>query len=348
MIQVGIAGIGFMGMIHYLAYRQTAGVKVAAICTRDEKKLAGDWREIKGNFGPPGEQMDLSDVRRYQSLADLVADSELDVIDVCLSPNMHPQVTVDALSAGKHVFCEKPIALTSQSCQTMLDAASGAGKQLLIGHILPLLPEYSKAIEVIRSGEYGKLLGGSFKRVISDPLWIKDFYDPDKVGGPLVDLHVHDAHFIRLLFGMPRSVTSQGRMRGPVVEYCTTLFDFEDPSLVVSSAGGVINQQGRGFTHGFEIHLENATLQYESAIVGDQPELLMPLTIFDNDGKTVRPDVGDGDMVRAFERETAEVVRAISSGQPSPILAGDLAADAVLLCHKQTESVKRRERVDIS
>ena len=54
MVRVGIVGIGFMGMIHYLAYKNVPGAKVAAICTRDKKKLAGDWRGIKGNFGSPG------------------------------------------------------------------------------------------------------------------------------------------------------------------------------------------------------------------------------------------------------------------------------------------------------
>ena len=60
MIQVGIVGLGFMGMIHYLTYRKIPGVRVAAICEVNERRLTGDWTDIKGNFGPAGEQMDLS------------------------------------------------------------------------------------------------------------------------------------------------------------------------------------------------------------------------------------------------------------------------------------------------
>ena len=63
-LRVGIAGIGFMGWIHYLAYRKAPGVEVAAICTRDKKKLAGDWRGIRGNFGPPGEKVDVSGMKQ--------------------------------------------------------------------------------------------------------------------------------------------------------------------------------------------------------------------------------------------------------------------------------------------
>ena len=62
MVGIGIAGIGFMGMIHYLAARKVAGAKVVALCSRDPKKLAGDWTGIRGNFGPrlgrAGEQAD--------------------------------------------------------------------------------------------------------------------------------------------------------------------------------------------------------------------------------------------------------------------------------------------------
>src|SRR5262245_43532229 len=65
MIRIGIVGIGFMGMIHYLAARKLKGAKVTAICSRDPKKLAGDWRSIRGNFGPPGELMDLSKIKKY-------------------------------------------------------------------------------------------------------------------------------------------------------------------------------------------------------------------------------------------------------------------------------------------
>lgn len=346
MLRVGLAGVGFMGWIHYLAYKNVTAARLAAVCSRDEKKLAGDWRGIKGNFGPPGEQIDLSGVGKHRDLASLLADPEVDLIDICLPPHLHAETALAALRAGKHVFCEKPMALTTADCEAMVAAAEKAGKQLLIGHVLPFFPEYAKAREIIAGGQYGKLLGGHFKRVISDPLWLHDFYDPNKVGGPLVDLHVHDAHLIRFLFGMPKAVVSQGRMRGDVVEYCESQFQFADETLVVSAASGVIRQQGRGFTHGFEMHLERATLQYEFAAFGDGAEL-MPLKLLTDDGGVVRPDLGEADSISAFVAEIEEVARAVSTGRPSPLLGGDLARDAIVLCHRQTESVRKHRPVDI-
>lgn len=346
MIKVGLAGIGFMGWIHYLAYQKVRGVKIAAICSRDQKKLAGDWRGIQGNFGPPGEKIDTSGMVKYSKIDELIDDSDIDLIDNCLPPHLHADVSIRALRAGKHVFVEKPMALTAADCKRMVAVAEKSGKQVLVGHVLPYFPEYAYARKVIDSGKYGKVIGGSFKRVISDPLWIKDFYDADRVGGPLVDLHVHDAHFIRLLFGMPKAVISQGRMRDESVEYCNTLFQFADPELTVSATSGVINQQGRPFTHAYEIHLEKATLQFDFAAFSDGAELA-PLKVLTNTGKVLRPNLGDGDPVRGFEAEIKEVARSIKAGKPSPILSGELARDAIVLCHKQADSVKRGRLVKV-
>ncbi len=346
MIKVGIVGIGFMGWIHWLGYQRVKGVKIAAICDSVPKRLTGDWRDIKGNFGPQGEMVDLKKISTYGDFDELLADPEIDVVDLCLPPNMHAEATIKALKAGKHVFCEKPMSLKVADCKKMVAAAEKADKHLAVGHVLPFMPEYQQARKLIDSGKYGKLIGGSFKRVISDPKWLKNFYDPDRIGGPLLDLHVHDAHLIRLLFGMPTRLTSQGRMRGEVVEYCNTQFEFEDPSLVVSATSGVINQQGRGFTHGFEIHLEKATLQFELAVLADGIES-MPMKVLTPTGKVTYPKLAAGDDVAGFAAEIKEVTRAIKSGVPSSILSGELARDAIVLCHKQTESILKRKTVRV-
>jgi predicted dehydrogenase len=346
MIRVGIAGIGFMGMIHYLAYQKLRGVKVTALCEQDAKRLAGDWRSIKGNFGPQGQMMDLSGIARYAQLDEMLADPSLDVIDVCLPPAWHAKVTIAALKAGKHVFCEKPIALNPADATRMVDAADRAKKLLLIGHVLPFFPEYQFAYQAIRGGKYGQLLGGHFKRIISDPAWLPDFYNPQKVGGPMLDLHVHDAHFIRLVCGMPKAVQTVGTMRGEVLDRFTTQFIY-DPPRMVTAASGVVNQQGRPFTHAYEIYLEKATLFFDYAAIAEVGDAVTLLTVLLDKGKVLRPKLGSGDPVDAFVAELGEVVRSVRSGKPSPLLAGELARDAVILCQKQTESVRRGRTVKV-
>src|SRR5205809_6844512 len=121
MVGIGIVGIGFMGMIHYLAARKldaNAG-RVVALCSRDAKKLAGDWTGIQGNFGPRGTQMDLSGQAGYSDVADLLADPRVDLVDLCVPTDGHARLALRALEAGKHVLVEKPIALTVADADAM-------------------------------------------------------------------------------------------------------------------------------------------------------------------------------------------------------------------------------------
>jgi predicted dehydrogenase len=338
MVNVGIAGLGFMGMTHYNAYKRVAEAEVVAICETDPVRRGGDWTSIKGNFGPQGEVVDLSGVATYGQIEELVADPNVDLVDICLPPNLHAAASIAASRGGKHVLCEKAIALQVEDAAAMVNAAEESGKLLMIAHVLPFVPEYHFAYQKIVSGEYGKLLGGNFVRVISDPLWLKDFYEPKGCGGPMIDLHIHDAHFIRLICGMPQAVRSVGRMRGEVAEYFNTQFLFEDKGLVVTATSGVIQQQGRPFTHGYEIQLEKATLLFESFTE-------TPLTVLDSNGEVVRPELGSGDMLEAFPLELAEAARSVEQNTPSKLLDGTLARDALILGQRQTESIVKRETV---
>jgi predicted dehydrogenase len=346
-IRVGIVGIGFMGWIHWLAYQRLGGVKVAAICTRDRKKLGGDWRGIQGNFGPPGEKVDLKGVSTYADLDEMLADPRIDLVDITLPTSLHADVAIRALKAGKHVLCEKPMALRLADCRRMVAAAKKANRLLMIGHVLPFFPEYDWALKTISSGKYGKLLGGAFRRVIADPTWIKNYWSLDEMGGPMLDLHVHDAHFIRLVFGMPREVTTCGRERDGLPEFWHTQFRFADSNLAVEATSGTIDQQGRPFTHSFEIHLEQATLMFDFAVLGGAARYLCEPTLLNGNGKVQQPKLPGGDPIDGFVSELREVTRSVREGQASSILGAIMAQDAIRLCEKQAESLKRGRPVRI-
>src|SRR5438105_11667376 len=113
--------------------------------------------------------MDLSALKKYRSLDDLLADPDIDLIDVCNPTHLHPDTALRALRAGKHVLVEKAIALDTKDADAMVAAARQAGRLLMVAHVLPFFPEFAFAARTIRSGQYGKLLGAHFKRVISRP-----------------------------------------------------------------------------------------------------------------------------------------------------------------------------------
>ena len=127
MVGIGIVGVGFMGMIHYLAARALSRGRVVALCSRDPRKLAGDWTSIQGNFGPRGTRMDLSGQARYGDFAALLADPNVDLVDLCVPNDEHAPLAIRALEAGKHVLVEKPIALTTADAPSRSSAPKPTG-----------------------------------------------------------------------------------------------------------------------------------------------------------------------------------------------------------------------------
>lgn len=329
-MRAAILGVGFMGWIHYLAYQRSERAELVAFCSRDAKKRAGDWRGIQGNFGPPGEQIDVSRLSVYESLEAMLADDTIDLVDICLPPHLHPEAIERCLASGKRVLCEKPLALDAATARRLAGAAQPG--QLMVAHILPLMGPFRLLVDAAADGRWGRPLAGRFKRTIGPPTWIPDFYDVSRVGGPLIDLHVHDAHLIRLLFGMPTATHTVSRRQEGVPKFYESVFEFTDSELAVSAGGGVIDSPARGFTHGYEVSFERATVQYEFAAYADGSTAQIPLTVMHADGRVERPEVDDGDPVSAFVDEIDAAAESVGSGRVSPVLAAETAADALQIC----------------
>lgn len=325
MLRIGIAGIGFMGMIHYLAARNAPGVAVTAIQSRDPKKRAGDWRGIQGNFGPPGQQMTFVGINAYEKFGDLLADPLVDLIDLTVPTPQHEYLATQALKAGKHVLVEKPIALEVAAADRMIAAAKQYGRMLMVAHVLPCFPEFRFALEAAVSMRYGKLLAGHFMRVIAQT--DSSTNDMAITGGPAVDLHIHDTHFIRTLAGQPDAVIAVGRTVDGVVQYLSTLYRYADGPALSCTSGAIVGA-ARPFAHGFELYFENATLSFGPG---------QPLTVIGSDGCETPPM--DSDPVAAFTYELEQVVASITRGVVEPFLAAETARDALVLCHKEIDSV---------
>ena len=348
MVGVGIVGIGFMGMIHHLAAQGASNAKVVALCSRDPKKLAGDWTSIHGNFGPRGTMMDLSGLGRYAEFEDLLADDRVQLVDLCVPSGRHAEMAIAALEAGKHVLVEKPIALSTDDADRMVAAAEAAGKLLMVAHVLPYFPEFAFAREAIASGRYGALKAAHLKRVIARPDWSGGVADLQANGGPAIDLHIHDTHYIGLVCGPPRAVQSRGVSEGGAVLHLSTQYLFDDPNLAVSSLSGALCQDGRSFAHGFEFFLEEATLAFEFAVLAEQPHLALPLSVIRSGGRIERPELPEGDPIAAFTAELSAAAASVESGTPAPELSGELARRALVLCHAEVESVETGRPVPVS
>lgn len=142
----------------------------------------------------------------YDSIEALLA-ADVDAVSVCVANAYHAQTSIQALKAGKHVLCEKPMATTPEDCEAMVAAAKAAGKFLMIGQNQRLAKAHVKAREIIESGEMGKVI--TFETHFAHPgpegwTGVRDswFFDKKVASfGVMADLGVHKTDLIHYLTG---------------------------------------------------------------------------------------------------------------------------------------------------
>jgi len=139
----------------------------------------------------------------------LLTRKDIDAVLICTPPAFHPQITIEAARQGKHVFCEKPMAMTSARCMEMLEATEKAGVIFQVGYMLRFATERGKIVETIRNDKIGRPV--FFREMISlraggDQLWI---HDHELGGGPLWEVS-HGIDFVRHIFGDPEVVFGIG------------------------------------------------------------------------------------------------------------------------------------------
>ena len=125
-----------------------------------------------------------------------------------------------------------------------------------------------------------------------------------------------------------------------MVEYLTTQYLYDDGGPAISCSSGAVAMSGRPFVHAFEIYLEKATLEYESGTT--------PLTVFTGEVKAKQPRLkGTMDPLAAFAAQLKAAVESVQSGEESHFLSGQLARDALVLCHKESQSVRTGKVVTV-
>lgn len=149
---IGMLGYAFMGKAHsnafktmpYMMWPPPAIPRLLAICGRDEEAVS----QAAARFGFE---------RHYTDWRDLVADPQVQVFDNGAPNNLHAEPCIRAAQAGKHVLCEKPLALSSEEAKQMLDAVERAGVKHMVAHNYRFVPALRLAYDLIKSGRIGEI-----------------------------------------------------------------------------------------------------------------------------------------------------------------------------------------------
>jgi predicted dehydrogenase len=332
MIKVGLIGIGGMGRMHFNCYQNNPNAQIVAICDVDSAKLRGDWSGISLNLDDTkSERVDLSGIETYSQIEEILAHPDIDLIDICLPTPLHAPTSIAAMRAGKHVFCEKPMAMNDEECAQMQAVQAETGQQLMIGHCLRYWPEYVVTGELIRGGEYGQVLSASFHRSSGIPLssynnWMAI---ASQSGGAVLDMHIHDVDTALWWFGQPDSVETDGVMRGDLPLSADAIWRYNDGPLV--TLHGSWDPNGGPFRMAFRVVMEHASVLYDSATNAFQ---LLQYTLEDDHSRDLEVSK---DL--AYQNEIDDFVACLSEGRTTLRVTPESSRLAVTVTRQEMEQI---------
>ncbi len=181
--KAGIIGCGGIGKNKHLpALKTNVDVEVVAFCDIVEERAI----EAAKKFG-------TEDAKVYTDYTELLKDESIDVIHVCTPNKSHSFISIDAMRAGKHVLCEKPMAKTYAEAKEMLDVSIETGKILSVGYQYRnhAAPKYAKSL--IENGELGEIYFAKAHAIRrrAVPTWGVFLNEEEQGGGPLIDIGTH-------------------------------------------------------------------------------------------------------------------------------------------------------------
>lgn len=233
-LRIALLGAGAMGQAHAAAYRSIERVELTALLSGPEVRAGID-----------------------EVLA------EVDAVDVCLPSAVHRPYVERALAAGRHVFCETPMALTLDDACAMRDAARRARRLLQVGLLMRSVDAYRSAKEAAVSGEHGRLLSLATWRLGS-------YLHPDApdrkahYSDPALELLTFDLDFVRWMMGRPDRVVANHS--GEVV----ALLTFADGRHASVTASGLM-PPSYPFTVGFRALFEKTVVEHQTVFDGTPP-----------------------------------------------------------------------------
>ena len=336
-VNVAIVGLGFMGLTHIKSYQQLPGARIVAVCDAVRLPVNGVLAGVNGNI-TGSDAIDLGkNIRTYSKLEDLLADGEVELVDLCVPTPLHVPQTIAALQAGKHVLCEKPLARTSALSREIVSAAKSAESFFMPAMCMRFWPGWAWLKELAAQNTYGKILTARFRRVSAPPGWSRDsYFKGGDSGGALLDLHIHDTDFVQFLFGRPTSVFSTGQSRfSGAIDHVVTQYKVAGGATVYAEGSWLMTS---GFNMSYTVVFEGATLDFDGARGGDALQLV-------EEGKpvqTLKPGGPDG-----YVEELSHLITAIQTGQPPTVVTAADGLSAVEICEAEEKSVQTGRVVEL-
>ena len=261
-IRFAAVGLGSISDIFMKACARSTQCKVTALVSGHGLQKAPKYQALY--------DIPQSSVYSYDTFDQIAHDSNIDAVYIGLPNSLHAEYTIRAARAGKHVLCEKPMAISSAECRAMIDACRQANVKLMIAYRIHYDPIWLAIRDLVRSGALGEIEGfqGGFYTVMPNG-WRLDRALAG--GGSLMDLGIYPLNAIRWIAGEePSTYTAQTATNNPGPRYASIEesleFTLKMPSGILASGGSSYGQQGTNYLNinGSKGHLQvNPAYSYD-------------------------------------------------------------------------------------
>jgi UDP-N-acetylglucosamine 3-dehydrogenase len=315
-ITVAILGAGFMGRSHAANYKALGDrVRVKVVAARREEQAANVAQTVGA--------------ATTSDLDAAVGDPEVDAVDICLPTPVHRMWAERALAAGKHVFLEKPIALSAEDANAIVDAAEASKRAFMVGLVLRFWPEYVELQQRVAARELGRPLSVSTYRLSPPVDWNEWMADPEQSGGVAVDLLVHDFDQMNWLLGEPRRVFAHS----PRVGHATAVVEYDGAAGFAE--GSVAMPRSYPFSSDIRVLCEGGGAEYAFSAAPVEGEgnigasdSARGLNLFPNEGEATTVAVESADP---WGPEIEYFVDCVENGRQPTQGTGAQARDALLV-----------------
>ena len=198
MEKLRVANIGMKFGMSHVEGAMSCDAEIAAICDCDEENL---------RFA--GERYSIPEEKRFLDYKDLLEREDIDVVTVAIPDQQHCKVSCDFLRAGKHVLCEKPLALTRKDLEEIIKAEDESEAQFMVGQICRFTPAFEKAKELVESGTIGEVYFIE-SEYAHDYMKLVDNWRSDPLRHGVIGGGCHAVDLIRWIVGDPVEVFAYG------------------------------------------------------------------------------------------------------------------------------------------
>ena len=317
-----------MGTAHAAAYAEIAEATVVGVFSRDPARARSAAA--------------ICNAEPFGDAAALIGNAAVDAIDVCLPSAVHHTFVVPALGAGKHVFCETPLALQLNEARQMLEAARRANRLLQVGLLMRSLGAYEHIKAVAFSGEHGRLLSVATSRLGSylhrDASDHKAHYSD-----PSTELMTFDFDFIQWVMGPPARLSASAvRTTAGVPGEISALLSYQDGRHATVVASGLMPPEFP-FTVGFRALFEGAAFEHQ-AIFEDGP----PKSTFTIVECNARPQPVPTAARDPYQAELQRFVDCIAGRADPALLDAERAVEALILSAATQRALGEGRSIEIA